>query len=302
MNRFWRAVLTLGRASPRFRMTGAAATDVGKLRRHNEDCFVFQHLGRHADGFAGDDTVRSMPATGAILLVADGMGGPAAGEVASGMAARTVAGRLSELWRSDRTPTAEHVTEALRVAMAMANGEIHRYASRDPDLKGMGTTATAAVLVGDRVSIAHVGDSRTYVVRGGRAQRLTQDHSWTQHLVDIGAVSAEEAARHPQGNILLRALGPRPEVAVDVAEHRLQDGDVLVLCSDGLWSAVADDELAGIVTARANPAVAAGTLVDLANGRGGRDNVTVLVAHVGLDRPDAGGEPVPVPAVVPSQR
>ena len=270
MNRFWRAVLTLGRPSPRFRMTGAAASDIGKLRRHNEDAFVVEPLG---------------DAGAALLLVADGMGGPAAGEIASEMAAHIVVAHLVELWRSGRPPTPADVTEALRVAMAIANGEIHRHASREPDLKGMGTTMTAAVLVGDRLAVAHVGDSRAYVVRGGREQRLTRDHSWTQHLVDIGAVSADEAARHPQGNILLRALGPRAEVAVDVAEHRLIEDDIVVLCSDGLWTAVAENEIAGIVSGAADAATAGQELIDLANARGGRDNVTVLVARVERDAP-----------------
>lgn len=283
MKRLWRAAMRLARPAPRFRMTGVAASHVGQIRRHNEDCVLFEHLGSDADRAPYDEAVRSMPATGAFLLVADGMGGPAAGEVASAMAARIVVARLSELWRSGEPRTPGPVTEALRVALAMANGEIHRYSGRDPDLRGMGTTTTAAVLVGDHLSVAHVGDSRAYVVRGGREQRLTRDHSWTQHLVDIGAVSAEEAARHPQGNILLRALGPRPEVAVDVAEHRLHEGDVIVLCSDGLWTAVAEHEIAGIVSDEPDLATVGQALIDLANARGGRDNVTVLVARVERD-------------------
>lgn len=283
MNRLWRAVLTLARPSPQFRMTGIGASDVGKVRRHNEDCFVFEHLGRDAHRDADDAALRVMPATGAILLVADGMGGPAAGEIASAMAARLVVARLTELWRTGR-PTTHQVTDTLRVAMALVNGEIHRYASRDRVLRGMGTTATAAVVVADRLVIAHVGDSRAYLVRDGREHRLTHDHSWTQHMVDIGAVSAAEAARHPHANILLRALGPRPEVAVDAAEHRLSEGDVLVLCSDGLWSAVAEGEIAEVVRDAGDLALAAHDLIELANGRGGRDNVTVLVARVERDQ------------------
>jgi protein phosphatase len=276
--------MTLARPTPRFRVTGVAVSHVGKLRRHNEDCVVFEHLGHEMVRAAEDDAVRSMPGTGALMLVADGMGGPAAGEIASAIAARIVVARLTELWRT-RPATPACVGETLRLALALANGEIHRYATRTRELRGMGTTATAAVLVGNRLAVGHVGDSRAYLVRDGREQALTHDHSWTQHMVDIGAVSAEDALRHPHANILLRALGPRPEVAVDVTEHRVRDGDALVLCSDGLWSTVAHGEIASIVGDAADVAAAGYQLVDLANARGGRDNVTVLVARVARDGP-----------------
>jgi protein phosphatase len=275
-------MVTLAAPPPRLRMTGVAASHVGKLRRHNEDCVVFEHLGGDADGIADDASLRSMPASGAILLVADGMGGPAAGEIASAMAARIVVARLRELWRTGRV-TPDRVTQTLRLAMGLTNGEIHRYASRDPYLRGMGTTATAAVLVDDRLAIAHVGDSRACLVRDGRLEWLTHDHSWTQHLLDAGAAGADEAGRQPYGHILLRALGPRPEVAVDVAQHRLQPDDVIVLCSDGLWSAVDEDEIAAAVGDM--PDVASAELIELANARGGRDNITVLIARVHREDP-----------------
>jgi protein phosphatase len=228
-----------------------------------------------------------MPATGALLLVADGMGGPAAGEVASAMAARVIAARLMEAWGHHDRPTPEHVSQCVCEAMAVANGQIHSYASHDPELKGMGTTATAIVLVEDHLCVGHVGDSRAYLVRGGRAQRLTEDHSWLQHLLDTGAMSPEEAADSSHRNILLRALGPQPEVVVDVSEHRLCDGDVLVLCSDGLWSAVAEEEIVAVLGSEPNLGVACNTLVNLANVRGGRDNITVLVARLDVEDPNS---------------
>ena len=278
MKRILRAAAALARREPRFRVTGSAASDVGRLRHHNEDRFVFAHLGSEDDAL--QSPLRSMPATGALLLVADGMGGRAAGDVASTMASRIVAGHLRAAWCAREARTSAQVTEALRAALTLANEEIHGFASCDPDRNGMGTTATAAVLVGASLSVAHVGDTRAYVVRGGREHRLTRDHSWAQHLLDIGAASAEEVERHAHGNILLRALGPRPEVVIDLSEHRVRAGDVLVLCSDGLWSAVAEHEIAAIVSTEANLAVAGQALIDLANARGGRDNVTVLVARV----------------------
>jgi protein phosphatase len=228
-----------------------------------------------------------MPATGALLLVADGMGGPAAGEVASAMATAVVSARLTEVWRHHDRPTRERVSQCLSEAMAAANGEIHSYASRDPQLTGMGTTATVVVLLEDQLCVGHVGDSRAYLVRAGRAQQLTADHSWIQHLLDTGTLSPEEAARSPQRHILLRALGPQPEVAVDVSEHPLRDGDVLVLCSDGLWSTVAEDEIVAVLSSEPNLGVVCDTLIDLANMRGGLDNITVLAARVGAGGRDS---------------
>jgi protein phosphatase len=278
VKRILRAAVAFARREPRFRVTGSAASDVGRLRHHNEDRFVFAHLG--SDDDAPPSPLRSMPATGALLLVADGMGGRAAGDVASTMASRIVAGHLRAAWCAREARTSAQVAEALRAALTLANDEIHEFASGDPDRNGMGTTATAAVLVGASLAVAHVGDTRAYVVRGGREQRLTRDHSWAQHLLDTGAASAEEVERHAPANILLRALGPQPEVVIDLSEHRVRAGDVLVLCSDGLWSAVAEHEIAAIVSTEANLAVAGQALIDLANVRGGRDNVTVLVARV----------------------
>ena len=279
-SRAWHTVSRLARearccqfsSSPRrLKVTAVAASDIGKVRSHNEDCFHIESLGTD----------------GALLLVADGMGGPAAGEVASAMAVGAISARVMDVWRRDDRPTPEVVSRGLREAMAIANGEIYAYASRDPQLKGMGTTATAVVLLGEHLCVGHIGDSRAYLVRAGRAERLTEDHSWVQHLLDTGALSPEEAASSPHRNVLLRALGPQPEVAVDVSAHHLRDGDVLMLCSDGLWSVVAEEEIVAVLRGEPNLRVACDTLIDLANTRGGRDNVTVLIARLDVEDRDS---------------
>ena len=292
----WRLVTRLARCGRPTRdgyspgpmtVTVVAASHVGKVRPHNEDSFLIESLGSAPGHVSRPASQHCMPATGALLLVADGMGGPAAGEVASAMATAVVSARLTEVWRHHDRPTRERVSQCLSEAMAAANGEIHSYASRDPQLTGMGTTATVVVLLEDQLCVGHVGDSRAYLVRAGRAQQLTADHSWIQHLLDTGTLSPEEAARSPQRHILLRALGPQPEVAVDVSEHPLRDGDVLVLCSDGLWSTVAEDEIVAVLSSEPNLGVVCDTLIDLANMRGGLDNITVLAARVGAGGRDS---------------
>lgn len=257
------------------RVIAAAATNVGKVREHNEDYVLIVDL---ATPNGAGDSARLGPEV-PLLIVADGMGGAAAGEVASEMAATLIASHLARAWRERRMRTPIDRRRCLREAFETANGEVYGYASRSAELEGMGTTATAVTVVGGEVYVGHVGDSRAYLVRDGRAQRLTKDHSLVQHLIDAGAVSEAEA-RVQSRNVLVRALGPSAEVAVDVSHEPVRSGDALVLCCDGLWSAVADHEIAEIVTGADGPRLACDALIDVANARGGHDNISVLVARV----------------------
>lgn len=260
-------------------VTAAAASHVGRVRDHNEDYFLIVDL-LAADTAADDGACeRHMAETGCLLVVADGMGGAAAGEVASEMAANVIFSQLARRWRERGGRTATRVPQYLIDAIEVANREIHAYASVRPELKGMGTTATAAAVLDGRLYVGHVGDSRAYLLRNGSLRRITKDHSLTQHLIDTGALTPEAAATSPQRSTLLRALGPVQDVAVDFSHERLQAGDLLVLCSDGLWSSVAELEIGCIVNRAPHLAAACERLVALANERGGHDNVTVLIAR-----------------------
>ena len=273
------------RTTPPLTLKAVAASHVGKVRRHNEDYFLIVDVTGTGGRVRSAGLEHRIPATGALLVVADGMGGAQAGEVASAMAANTIYAHVAESWRDSGRPTPGHLRQCLLEAMEIANREIHAYASRSAGLNGMGTTATAAALLGDQIHIGHVGDSRGYVVRGGCAQRITRDHSLVQHLLDIGELTPEAAAVSPHRNVLLRALHER-------------SGDVLVLCSDGLWSCVAEGELAEIVTAETDVAAACERLVALANERGGPDNITVLVARFERARRDERIVPEPEAAAI----
>ena len=281
----WRRVMRHGHATAPLSVNAVAMSHVGKIRQQNEDYFLIVDLtGSTWTRPAGVE--HRIPTMGALLVVADGMGGAEAGEVASAMAANTIVARLVEWWRDQERRTSAHLRECLLGAMESANREIHAYANARAGLKGMGTTATAAALLGDHLYVGHVGDSRAYVVREGRAQRITQDHSLVQHLLDTGELTPEAAASSPHRNVLLRALGPQPEIIADVSQHCMRSGDVLVLCSDGLWSCVAEGELVDIVTTQTKLAAACEQLVALANERGGSDNITVVVARFERARRD----------------
>ena len=271
-------------------VTAAAASHIGRVRDHNEDYFLIVDLPADGTALRQPESEQRMAETGCLLLVADGMGGAAAGEVASEMAANVIFSRLAERWRDRGARTATRVPQYLVDAIEVANREIHAYASGRPELKGMGTTATAAAVLDGRLYVGHVGDSRAYLVRDGQARRITKDHSLTQHLLDTGALTPEAAATSPQRSTLLRALGPAQEVAVDFSHERLQPGDSLVLCSDGLWSSVAELEIGCIVKRATHLVDACERLVALANERGGHDNVTVLIARFAVGGGQVEGE------------
>jgi PPM family protein phosphatase len=244
----------------------AQLSDTGRVRHHNED--------------------RSL-ARPAILAVADGMGGAKAGEVAAQVAVDAV-GRLGP------AVTAQDV----RGAVARANRAIRRMASEDPDKSGMGTTLTAALLGDGTLEVVHVGDSRAYLWREGALSQVTEDHSVVAELVRRGSITEEEAETHPHRNVITRALGAEAEVDADAVSAELRDGDVILLCSDGLSSYVPAGDIAGVLEDATDLAAAARELVARANAAGGTDNVTVVLARVGVGGADPGDTaeaPLPPP-------
>jgi protein phosphatase len=232
-----------------------SATDVGQRRDHNEDDLVT---------FPTEDG-------GYVLVVADGMGGHLAGEVASAKAVEIL---RREFQRATDDPSA-----ALRAAIELANREIWDEAASDPEKAGMGSTVVAAVVVGSRVYLANAGDSPAYLVRGGQAEQITRDHGLVAEQVEAGIIKEEDAEHHPYRHILTRCLGAEASVEVEVYSPReLQAGDLLVLCSDGLTEHIQRGELAELI-ASLDPEQVARDLVNVANERGGHDNITVVVAR-----------------------
>lgn len=235
-------------------LTAAGITDRGRSRRTNEDFFVM------------------VPEAGAFV-VCDGMGGAAAGETASHLAAETAAAALAKAKRG---------AGAIREAVRMANKAVYERARRDRRLEGMGTTLVALSLSGDTAWVGHVGDSRCYRWRSGTLERLTQDHSLVEEQIRIGRMTREQARRSPMQNVITRAVGTRAEVVADVQEFQLQHDDVFLLASDGLTRELTDAAIAGILRADGSDLDAAcGNLIAAANAAGGRDNITCVLVRVG---------------------
>lgn len=236
-------------------LQAAAHTSTGCLRSHNEDAFGFR-------------------AERGIFVVCDGMGGAAGGEIASRLAVDT---------------TIEHFVshapdlsarEALHQAIAAANRVILDRADRDPGLSGMGTTLVALLVQGRFAFIAHAGDSRCYLFRGGNLSRQTHDHSLVDEQMRLGTITQEEAERSPFRSVITRAVGTQPSVAEEILELPVEAGDVFLLCTDGLTREVDEGEMARILAAGANLDLTAHTLVDSANQAGGRDNITCVLVRV----------------------
>ena len=240
----------------------ALRTDIGRVRERNEDCGTYV-IPEDAALFADK---------GALFVIADGMGGHALGDVASDLAVRTVQSAYYGQERGD-------VPSALTAAIREAHAAIQRHAP--PDVL-MGTTCVAAVIQGETVYVANVGDSRAYLVRDGSIRQISRDHSLVAELVRAGLLSKEQARTHEQRNLIYRSLGGAGEVEVDIFIEAVREGDTLVLCSDGLSALVEDDELCAIVESR-EPEESVRTLIERANERGGPDNITAVVAHVNGD-------------------
>jgi len=237
-----------------------ARSDVGMVRSGNEDNF-----------FAEADELRG------VFIVADGMGGHAAGEVASEMAVQIVARHLLPL---------EHIRdsnadETMTVALRDANRAIYERMLAEVDKQGMGTTASVIIVSGGQYLIGQVGDSRVYVLRDGALRQITKDHSYVQEQVDAGLLTPEQARYHPYSNVITRCVGANESVDVDLFRGEVMPGDVYLVASDGLTGMVDDRRLQQILLARSSPGRIVDALIAEANGRGGLDNITAIVVQVG---------------------
>src|SRR6266571_2022456 len=268
-----------GRSSKPIRVEVFAKTDLGRTRDHNEDRFLVADLTRREASLLPDIRDHDVGARGSLFVVADGMGGAAAGELASEMATETIYRQMVRAWGGEREATPQRFAYRLKEAVEVANGHIHAYAKAHPEVRGMGTTTTAVGVLGDHFYLTQVGDSRAYLIRNGQAVQLTRDQSLMQRLVEAGELTEEEAAKSERRNIILQALGPDARVKVDLTHQEVRRGDILVLCSDGLSGQVKREEIAEIVSRERDLPAAADQLIALANARGGPDNITVVIAR-----------------------
>jgi protein phosphatase len=255
----------------RVRIASGGVTDVGRVRANNEDCYkIVEPLN--------------------LFVLSDGMGGEAHGEIASAMAVETVVKHCRDAGTNPAAPVIGAVqpnwsarTKRLSAAVHLANRNIFKSAEENPDQHGMGATLTAVWIEGAKLSVAHVGDSRAYLLRSGSLLQLTRDHSLVAEQVRRGILTAAEAEESDMQSVLLRALGAQAEIEVDAEEHTLFPRDVLLLCSDGLTRMVTEPEIAGTLQAETDPARAAEKLIALANERGGPDNITVVIVRLEKD-------------------
>lgn len=250
--------------------TFCAQTDAGRTRKNNEDSVVF------------DEATR-------LAVLADGMGGYNAGEVASGMATAFIRSELAR-WLAEAGEQAQpgQVRRAIEICVHNANLSIFNAAASNPQYAGMGTTLVMGVFRGNKLLLAHVGDSRCYRLRGQALTSITKDHSLLQEQIDAGLLTPAQAASSPNRNLVTRALGVENSVLLEMHEHPVEPGDVYLMCSDGLNDMVADDAIAAILKTTLSLSGKATELVAKANENGGRDNISVLLTQVS-GTPDSGG-------------
>jgi PPM family protein phosphatase len=246
----------------------ASATHTGMVRAHNEDSIG-------ADASIG------------LAVLADGMGGYNAGEVASGIAVALITKETRDavLRIAPHEPDGESgepmANKILRIVIAKANSSIYQAANSQPQYAGMGTTLVVALLCDNQINIAHIGDSRLYRLRGGELQQLTRDHSLLQEQIDSGMITREMARRSQNKNLVTRAVGIEPDVEAEIHSHEVSEGDVFLLCSDGLNDMVEDEDIhLTLASLSANLPLAASQLVQMANDNGGRDNISVILIRV----------------------
>ena len=235
-------------------MKYAFGTDVGKKRTNNEDAL-----------YVWDQEPDSN-----LYIVADGMGGHNAGEVASKNVIQIVSSMLCD-------KEINLTQEAIVKAIESANSSIYEMSKKEANLTGMGTTIVAATATKDWLTIAHVGDSRAYLISKKKIKRLTLDHSWVQELINTGALKQSEAKDHPHKNVITRAIGTGKDVKVDVAQHKWAKGDILLLCTDGLTTYAEDEDIVKIINKNNDLNTAVKELIDFANNSGGSDNITVVL-------------------------
>lgn len=249
-----------------------ARTDVGMHRAGNEDAFLVADLTAGKVGLGPEVSKHLLGERGSLMIVSDGMGGAAAGEIASEMAVTSIRESLVEM-----TPSME-ISERLRSAAEIANEQIWNRSQDNPELSGMGATLTAVLVQGTTAYIAQVGDSRAYLMRRGQIKQLTKDQSLAQMLVDSGAIKPEQMDSVPQ-NVIMQAMGTQPAVKVAMSAVELCKNDCLVICSDGLSNKVPPEELREMIQDVEDLTEACRMLIDKANERGGEDNITVVIAR-----------------------
>ncbi len=254
-----------------------ALSDVGNVRDNNEDSFLVVDT-LSEEGFELP-TIREYPLdnTCLVLMVSDGMGGAAAGEIASALAVRTIAEEMS----GSPLPGRDQIEQKLTESLHKANRVIAEQSIKQPELQGMGSTATTAAILTNEVFIAQVGDSRAYLIHENNITQLTTDQSLVNQLVEAGKITEEEAATHPRRNVILQALGNQHELDVVITRCSVQAGDYLLLCSDGLTGQATKEEIKEIVLKSTDLQEACRTMVALVNQRGGHDNITVILAKFG---------------------
>ena len=254
------------------RVSVFASTDIGMHRAGNEDAFLVADLTTGDTGIGSNAHTHSIGERGSLMIVSDGMGGAAAGEIASEMAVTIIRESIADM------PASMEISERLKTAAETANERIWNHSQSDPELSGMGATLTAVLVQGTTAYVAQVGDSRAYLVRGERIKQLTKDQSLAQMLVDSGAIKPEQIDSVPQ-NVIMQALGTQPIVKVAMSAVGLYRNDCLVLCSDGLSNKVSSDELRDAASSTEDLTEACRGLIAKANERGGEDNITVVIAR-----------------------
>jgi serine/threonine protein phosphatase PrpC len=257
-------------------------SDVGLIRKNNEDSFL---IATPTSDFVNQNPAELngiMPENGTMFMVADGMGGAQAGEVASRMAVDTVARNLLNALDKQESIDQQTLIAALTDTIQEANQLIFREGQKNSELNGMGTTLTVAMVYGTTIFFAQLGDSRAYLARKGVISQMTKDQSLVAHMVASGSLTPEEAKSHPQRNVILQALGMQSQVDVAISLAELRRGDQIVLCSDGLSGKVDAEEIKEFLE-RFEPKAACQGLVRMARERGGEDNITVIVARFNGD-------------------
>jgi protein phosphatase len=269
----------------------AGRTDVGLVRERNEDSFLFGDLVSGSSVSNNGAAILRLEAVPAMLMVADGVGGAASGEIASSMATTIAYDYLRDRWQHGGLRGTVVVADALQQALFAANKAIHAHAVNNRTHHGMGTTATLALTVNGMIYFAQVGDSRAYIVRGGTATQMTKDQSLVQRMVDAGKMTQQQAEKSEHRNIILQALGPEEAVVPELTRDRLRDGDIVLLCSDGLSNQVNSSEIASMAATLSGPDALCNALVNRALETGAPDNVTVVAARYSIDRSESKPKP-----------
>jgi serine/threonine protein phosphatase PrpC len=281
---------TMPKRRVRVHVAFGGGTHPGHVRERNEDQYLIAKLAKSMriceSSLPESETTRFSDEEGYLLIVADGMGGSAGGQEASTMAVRTVESFVLDAIKwflHHEGHDQKALVDELRLALQRADTDVLGRADVEPRLTGMGTTLTMIYSVGADLFVAHAGDSRAYLYRGGRLERITSDHTLVQLLVDAGAITPEDAREHPRRHVITNVVGgPNAGVQVEIHRRTLADGDVVLLCTDGLTEEVPDPEIAAILAQSRDPEHSAHRLIDAALSRGAKDNVTVAVARYAI--------------------